>query len=307
MSVFTGIFLSYYKSPSSLETEKNIWIKKGNSFSQIAQQLAEEGVITHPLWFEAHLRMRGLAPHVRAGEFTFRPQMSPADIAEVLIHGAFVQHAFTLPEGLRAKEARHLLSQESQMDVSVLPDIKEGEVLPETYFFTKNEPAAAVVERMKKSMQQTLDATWEKHKQQSILKSKEELLILASVVEKEAGLATERAKVAAVFLNRLKKGMLLQSDPTVLYGLMVEHNTEKNTLSKADLKLPSPYNTYLNPGLPPMPICNPGKASIEAVMQPTQTDALYFVADGTGGHVFSSTYEEHKINHQKWRKIRDKG
>lgn len=307
MALAAFFFAQYYSSPGPLTSKKIVFIEKGMGLSAIAEHLRQTGVIEHPLFFEAHLRLRQVSHHLRAGEFEFEPHQSPEQVFDVISKGPFVQHAITIPEGLRSSEIVALLKDAPLLtkDLNALP-LKEGTLLPETYYYTWNEHASAVQARMEHAMQSTLAKAWNDHKAESFLKTPEEVLILASIVEKETGKASERPQVAAVFLNRLRAGMRLQSDPTVMYGLEVEHGKPHNDLSKADLQTPSAYNTYMNAGLPPSPICNPGKASIEAVMKPADTQDLYFVADGTGGHVFAKTYEEHARNHQKWRVIRDR-
>jgi UPF0755 protein len=302
--VFAFFFVNYYSNPGPLQTQKIVFIEKGSGLAAITQQLGKEGVIDYPVFLEAHLRLRQLSHHVRAGEFEFQPHISPEQVYETLSTGPVVQHSITVPEGLRSKDIVHLVIDSPLLLKDSPLDVKEGELLPETYHYTWNEPSTVLVDRMKRSMKDVLERAWHEHKAGHILQSPEALLIMASIVEKETGLASERPRVAAVFLNRLRKGMMLQSDPTVIYGLEYEHNRPNAELSKADLQTPSRYNTYLNRGLPPTPICNPGKASIEAVMKPMETEDLYFVADGTGGHEFSKTYEEHMQHHKKWRKIR---
>lgn len=304
IGILSYLFLSYFTSPGPLEQSRTVFIEKGMGLSAISKKLEEEGVITMPWMFEGHLRLRQVSHQVRAGEFEFTAHQSPEQVFEVLSKGPFVQHSITIPEGTRTSDVLKILAEAPLLERDTPKDIKEGELLPETYNYTWNEPETVLVARMKHAMEEVLNAQWTRYKDTHDLKSPEEVLILASIVEKETAKADERPRIAAVFLNRLKKGMLLQSDPTVIYGLEVDHQRPIDQLSKADLQIPHAYNTYLNKGLPPAPICNPGKASIDAVLQPAETDDLYFVADGTGGHVFSRSYEEHMVNHQKWRKIR---
>lgn len=304
LSLFAIYFMGYYNSPGPLQANKIVYIQKGTSLSSIAQQLEVDGIIDYPLFFEAHLRLRHAAHHIRAGEFEFKPHQTPHEVYETLATGSFVQHSITIPEGTRTKQVLSSLQEANMLTPELKLEVKEGELLPETYYYTRGEHEAALVDRMRQAMRLTLEKAWHLNKAGHFLQTPQEVLILASIVEKETSVPAERPRVAAVFLNRLKKGMLLQSDPTVMYGLEYEHGKPVQELSKTDLQTPSAYNTYLNKGLPPTPICNPGKASIEAVMKPVVSEDLYFVADGTGGHVFSKTYEEHMINHQKWRKIR---
>jgi UPF0755 protein len=305
ITIFSIFFIQYYSEEGPLPSKKITFIQRGSGLSAISNQLYEEGIIEHPWLFELHLRLRQTANLLRAGEFEIVVNASPQDVFDALTSGPFVQHAITIPEGLTSKEIISLLRDAPLLSKDNLEPVAEGVLLPETYYYTRDEPAVDIVERMKQSMTKTLQRAWHQNKTGHLLKSPEQTLILASIVEKETGKASERPHVAAVFLNRLKKGMILQSDPTVMYGLEYEHNRPHVQLSKADLQIPSSYNTYLNQGLPPTPICNPGKASIEAVMNPADTEDLYFVANGTGGHAFAKTYEEHSRNHQRWRIIRD--
>ncbi|MBP6985062.1 MAG: endolytic transglycosylase MltG [Alphaproteobacteria bacterium] len=306
ISVFVALIITYFHQPGPLIDKKVLVLEKGQGVHGISQQMADAGIIDNPLWFELHMRLRGLSGQIRAGEYAVLPGMTPAQVADLLVSGLQVQHPFTVPEGFRSKDVVALLYNETHLDTREMPVFREGEVLPETYNYIRNESANVLILRMKKAMQEALNKIWVQKSEDFVLASKDELLVLASIVEKETGLASERPMVAAVFLNRLKIGMPLQSDPTVLYGLMAEQGIDKQILSKADLKIATSYNTYMITGLPPAPICNPGISSLEAVIHPAETKALYFVADGTGGHVFSETYEEHKKNHQKWRAIRDK-
>lgn len=297
--------LQYYSNAGPLNKNRIITIEKGLGLTAISDQLYSGGIIDHPWLFELHLRMRGQSHHVRAGEFEMPTGASPQQVFKILSTGPFVQHAITVPEGMKTSEILDLLKQDPKVDTSNLTAVKEGELLPETYYYTRQEQVDLILSRMKSAMKEALRDAWLSKGADYLLKSEFELLTLASIVEKETAKDEERAHVATVFLNRLRLGMPLQSDPTVIYGLAVEHQRSGVELSKSDLKVPSQYNTYLNKGLPPGPICNPGKASIKAVAQPIQSEDLYFVADGTGGHVFAKTYEEHMKNHQKWRKIRD--
>ncbi len=305
LTAFSIYFLYYYSAPGPLETKKIVFIQKGSGLTTISNHLYEQGIIDCPWFFELHLRLRQTSHQLRAGEFELQPHQSPEEVAEALTKGPLVQHSITVPEGMHTQEVVQLLKAAPLLANDNPLEAKEGDILPETYYYTWNEPSTALLDRMKHSMRTTLEKAWHLNKTGHPLQNPEEVLILASIVEKETGKANERAHVAAVFLNRLRLKMLLQSDPTVIYGLEHEHNRSDLDLSKADLQIPSRYNTYLNHGLPPTPICNPGKASIEAVMNPVKTEDLYFVADGTGGHVFAKTYEEHMRNHKKWRAIRD--
>jgi UPF0755 protein len=209
----------------------------------------------------------------------------------------------TIAEGLTVMEIITLLQGETALTgaLSALP--AEGSLLSETYYYTYGMTRQMIVERMQKAMQETLSSLWNGRVADGILRTPEEVAVLASIVEKETGLAAERPRVAGVFINRLRQGMPLQSDPTVIYAVTEGKMKLERPLSLADLKTPSPYNTYLVKGLPPFPIANVGKAALEAVLHPEAHDYIYFVADGTGGHAFAKTLAEHNNNVAKWRRI----
>ena len=215
------------------------------------------------------------------------------------------QHKFTAAEGLTTAQIVEHLSSLTALEGQIQKLPEEGTLLPETYYFSQGDLRQKIIKRMETAQKIFMDRLWRTRPLDSPFQTKTEALILASIVEKETGLPQERPLIAAVFINRLKKGMALQSDPTISYILHKEQGRTLNEgLTKNDLKYSSPFNTYQNRGLPPHPICNPGQASLEAVFKPAPSKALYFVADGTGGHVFSTTLKEHQKNHAKWRKIR---
>ena len=221
-----------------------------------------------------------------------------------LVEGRSIQHSITIPEGLTSAQIVARINEHPILvgDIDYIP--AEGSLLPETYKFTRGASRQEVLERMQRAHQKVVDEAWEHRIEDLPIQTKEDLITLASIVEKETGRADERNRVAAVFLNRLKRGMKLQSDPTILYGLYGGEAWEKSrTIYRSDMQRPNAYNTYQIEGLPPGPIANPGRASIEAVANPSRTDDLYFVADGSGGHAFSETLAEHNRNVEKWRAI----
>jgi UPF0755 protein len=222
----------------------------------------------------------------------------------ILISGRQIQHRFTIPEGLTTYQVLERVKKVEGLEGELTETAGEGELLPDTYFFTLGETRNAVVQRMKRAMQDVLDETWVQRESNGVVKDKRELLILASIVEKETGDGAERAMVAGVFVNRLKKNMRLETDPTVIYGLTEGKGALGRRLLKSDLEKPHPYNTYKIQGLPPGPIANPGKAAILATAKPAAHNYIYFVADGSGGHVFAETKEQHDKNVAKWRQIR---
>lgn len=293
-----------YVKPGPTIAETTVVIPQGKGVEAIANTLAEEGIIRDPLIFRLGVRLSRVDTALKAGEFAFPHGVSAKGAAEVLIKGKTVVRRLTIAEGLTSVQVFDQLvatnGLEETFDVPV-----EGSILPETYHFSYGDTREAIVGRMVKAMDKTLSELWRNRADGLPLKSPQDALILASIVEKETGVRAERARVAGVFVNRLRKGMRLQSDPTVVYGLTEGEGPLGRALTRADLKTDHPYNTYTNNGLPPGPICNPGLAAIRAVLNPIKTDELYFVADGNGGHVFAKTLKEHNRNAARWRKIRD--
>jgi UPF0755 protein len=265
-----------------LPQTRAVVIAKGSGVQRIAELLAERGIIADPTLFMVGARIEGLTAQLRAGEFAFPAQASAREVARHLAFGQPVMRRITLVEGLTSAQALSLVAAAEGMEGTV-PSAAEGSLLPETYLYTWGDSRAEMVARMKKSMADALAALWDKRAAELAVKSPAEALILASLIEKETALAAERPLVSAVFHNRLKRGMKLQSDPTIPLG-------------------PS-HNTYVIAALPPVPIANPGRAAIEAALHPAQSDMLYFVADGSGGHVFAKTLEEHNRNVARWRRI----
>lgn len=290
-----------YRQPGPLAVETTVVIEPGARGAAIAQQLADEGVIANALAFRLGTRLAGIGGALQAGEYMFPPGISPAAVAQALTAGAVRIHRLTLPEGLTSKQVIRLLHEVDALagDVDGVPP--EGSLLPETYHFTRGDRREAMIARMSDAMARVVAELWEQRAPDLPLASPEEALILASIVEKEAALAEERPRIAAVFINRLRRGMPLQADPTVIYAVSEGDGTLSRPLTRADLRTPSPYNTYTVNGLPPGPIANPGEASIRAVLNPADTEELFFVADGSGGHAFARTLAEHNRNVARWR------
>jgi UPF0755 protein len=272
----------FYAGPGPLTETRTLVIAKGSGVQRVAELLTERGVIDNAYIFMAGAYTEGTAMRLRAGEFAFTARMSARDVARHLAFGQPVMRRITIAEGLTSAQALALVADAEGME-GTAPSADEGAILPETYLYTWGDQRAEMVARMKKSMADTLAALWEKRAANLAVTTPHEALILASIIEKETGLAAERPLVSGVFHNRLKRGMKLQSDPTIPLG-------------------PS-HNTYVIAALPPAPIANPGRAAIEAALHPSRTDALYFVADGSGGHVFARTLEEHNRNVARWRRI----
>jgi UPF0755 protein len=290
-----------FTEPGPLEQPVTIVFPPGDHFSKITDTLAEKGVINHPLIFEILVFARGESSKFKAGEYVFPANVSPRDVALLMASGKTVMHHLTIPEGLMTSEILELVKHAPALDGEITMDIKEGELLPETYYFSRGEKRNEIIIRMRHAMQKTLDEAWAGRMQGLPFSGSDQALTLASIVEKETGLPGERPHVAAVYINRLRKVMLLQADPTTAYAVTLGKHKLTRPLSAADLALVSPYNTYRSPGLPPGPIANPGKASILAVMHPLASEDLYFVATGTGGHNFARTPEEHAANVRKYR------
>jgi UPF0755 protein len=291
----------WYAAPGPLTAEKTVLIAPGMGFRGIARVLAQEGVIGQPLLYMLRVLLEQQHAALQAGEYAFLPGIAPQDVTKKLTQGEVVMHSITIPAGLVSDDIRAILAQEPLLTGAIPDDIAEGTLLPETYFFLRGDGRTKVLARMQAHMQATLDNAWQARKPDVPLRTPQEALTLASIVEKETGLPQERGRVAAVFLNRLRLGMKLQSDPTTVYGIFRASGERKVGLTKRDLASASPYNTYVMPGLPPGPITHPSKAAIEAVLNPPETAELYFVATGTGGHVFATTLDEHHRNVASYR------
>jgi len=292
------------RAPGLNEQPVRILIEPGLGVSAIAGRLKSAGVTHQPLVFRIWARLTEAHTKLRAGEYDLPARASTVQVLDILKSGKTVVRKLTLAEGLSVTEALMVVQDAEglQGDITTIPD--EGWLLPETYHYSWGGMRNDLVARMADDMGSVLATLWAQRSDDFILTSAKEVLILASIVEKETAIAAERPRVAAVFLNRLKKGMRLQSDPTVVYALTDGAGALGRALTRADLKIDSPFNTYRVRGLPPTPIANPGRDAIRAVIHPAQTDALYFVADGSGGHVFANTLKAHNRNVQRWRKIK---
>ena len=290
--------------PGSHDLDTRVVIEPGASVNAIADNLVREGVVKDALMFRLWARARDQQRRLRAGEFTVPANTSMDGVLKILVGGKTVVRKLTLPEGLTTTEALILIQDAEGLKgpITAIPD--EGWLLPETYHYSWGDERVDMVLNMSAAMEDAVSAVWAKRPKGLGLKSPLELLTLASIVEKETAIGTERPMIAGVFLNRLKKGMRLQSDPTVVYALTAGSGPLGRALTRGDLKTDSPYNTYQVKGLPPGPIALAGLASLEAVVNPATTDALYFVADGAGGHVFAKTLKQHNRNVAKWRRLK---
>jgi len=277
-------------------------VAKGASLTAVAGDLKEAGLISSPQQFLALAKAFGSGAAVQAGSYQLTSGSSWREILEALQSGAVERLAITIPEGLPAVlVAERLMAEKDLSGPVAVPD--EGSVLPETYEIEPGEPRAKVLARMQAAMTQSLDELWQGRAATSAVKTPEEAIILASIVEKETGKASERRMVAGVYSNRLRQGMKLDADPTVVYPVTKGRPLGRR-IRRSELNADTGYNTYLKPGLPAGPIANPGRASIAAVLDPAATDALFFVADGSGGHVFAATLAEHNANVAKWYALR---
>ena len=278
-----------------------VMLRKGAGLTEIAATLEREGAIRSQSMFAAAAQLTGAAKSLKAGEYEFKSRASMASILRDVREGKIVIHQVTIPEGMTSEAAVALLMERPDLTgVAAAPP--EGSILPETYQYERDEDRSAVLKRMMEAQDELLALLWEKRQPGLPIKTPQEAVTLASIVEKETGIAEERPQVAAVFVNRLRKGMRLESDPTIIYGLNGGKPLGRG-LRASELARPNAYNTYQIDGLPPTPIANPGRAALAAVLDPPQTDYLFFVADGSGGHVFALTYEEHLKNVAKWRNV----
>jgi UPF0755 protein len=290
--------------PGPLVQAATVIIPKGSSVAQIGEQLAEARVIRSSALFRWSARVTGDDDRLRAGEYRFEAGINARDALALLAEGRTVVRRLTVPEGLTSGQIVAILEETEGLTGSVGAPPPEGTLLPETYHFSLGDSRAQLLERMASGMRRDIAALWPNRVQGLPLATPEEAVILASIVEKETSIPAERRRVAAVFVNRLRIGMRLQADPTVAYAVgRVEVLPLARPLTQVDLQAPSPYNTYLVDGLPPGPIGNPGRAAIEAVLDPADTEELYFVADGSGGHAFARTLDEHNVNVARWREV----
>ena len=307
-----GSWWAYQKfnMPNAVENPVTIIVPRGANIGGVADILFREGLIDLSIIFTYGGRLTEQAHKIKAGEYEIQPRLSMKQILDVLEEGKTVQRNVTVREGLTSYEIVQLLKGVKDLVQTDVEIPAEGTLLAETYSYSKEDNNADIIRRMEKALSDTLDELWDKRTPDLPLKTKEEALVLASIIEKETAIGMERRKVAGVFINRLRKGMLLQTDPTVIYALTKgkPKNEGKGPLGRRllfkDLKVDSPYNTYLYAGLPPTPIANAGRASIEAALNPEEHRYIYFVADGSGGHAFAKTLSEHNNNVARWRKIR---
>jgi UPF0755 protein len=295
-----------FTAPGPLTETRTVLISRGADLESIAAVLKRRGVIESDLLFSVGVRLSGAANDLKAGEYLFEPGVSMQQVMTSLVSGRSLLHAITIPEGLTSRQVvDRLLAHELLVgDIREMPE--EGTLLPETYKFTRGTTRQQLLAQMRRARDRTVADIWQRRSPDLPVDGVDEFVTLASIVEKETGKADERPRVAAVFINRLERNMRLQSDPTIIYGLFGgEGKPADRPIFRSDIDKPTPYNTYVINGLPPGPIANPGRAALEAVANPSRTDDLYFVADGTGGHVFAESLAEHNRNVARWRQVEE--
>ncbi len=306
-AIFAGVIAWVwlnFTAPGPLVAKKIYEIPKSLSREEIALALKEQGIISDARIFSAAAAVNAFrGGRLKTGEYEFPANASMQDVLSMVTAGKYLTYKVTIPEGWTSQMVVNRLNEQTELDgvVSKVPD--EGSILPDTYVFRRGLSRDKLLADMQAAQAKLLDQEWSRLPADSAVKTKQELVTLASIVEKETGVAEERPMVAAVFINRLKQKMRLQSDPTIIYGLVGGKGKLDHPITRSELDQQTPYNTYQIDGLPPGPIANPGKAAIEAVLSPAKTDYIYFVANGSGGHAFATTLEEHNANVKKWRAL----
>jgi UPF0755 protein len=310
--VASGVLAYYgkrqFEAPGPASSATTVMIKPNTGVQEIGDLLEYRGLITDARVFWIGVSAYRNDDQLKAGEYQIPAAASMYDIMEILKSGKSVMYSLTIPEGLTVEQAFERVAKHDALSgdmPAALPP--EGSLATDTVRFTRGATRQQVIDKMVADQKKLVDDIWARRQSDLPIATEEEFVTLASIVEKETGRSDERSRVASVFMNRLKKGMRLQSDPTIIYGLFGgKGKPADRPIYQSDLDTPNPYNTYLIKGLPPTPIANPGRAALEAVANPSKTDDLYFVADGTGGHVFASTLEEHNENVARYREVQKK-
>ena len=292
-----------FEAAGPLDRDRVVNIPRGLGIKDIADLLQREGIIDQPYVFMGGVFALKARDELKYGEYLFHRQASLRDVVDTLIQGKEIQHQVTIPEGLTSEQIVARLLEHDILSGPVKEIPKEGTLLPETYRFTRGTTREQVLNRMQQAQRRALQAAWERRSPDLPIQTPEQLIVLASIIEKETGRADERSRVSAVFVNRLKQKMRLQSDPTIIYGLVGGKGTLGRPIMRSEIDQATPYNTYVINGLPPGPIANPGRAALEAAASPSRTREIYFVADGTGAHAFAENFEQHQRNVTRLRLI----
>jgi UPF0755 protein len=290
-----------FDAPGPLDRERSVVIPRDTGVRAIAEILRRERIIETPFVFVVAALLTRATSELKAGEYLFDARVSMRGVLEALVEGKSILHLVTIAEGLTSEQIVQRLRESDVLTGELRGIPREGSLLPESYKVMRGTPRQQLISRMSAAHTRVLQEVWERRAPDVPVKTPEDLITLASIVEKETGKADERSRVAAVFINRLNRKMRLQSDPTIIYGMVGGKGAIGRPLTREDVDRATPYNTYVIEGLPPGPIANPGRASLEAVANPSRTRELYFVADGSGGHVFASTYDQHLKNVARWK------
>ncbi|MHA1179537.1 MAG: endolytic transglycosylase MltG [Alphaproteobacteria bacterium] len=303
----SALLYHQFESAGPLPVSRVVAIPKGEGRIEIATRLERQGIISNRWTFIASYLLRNALSdspvELKAGEYEIKKHASMADVLNTLVQGKSILLKLTIPEGLTSQQIVERVRGEPDLDGEITDIPQEGSLLPDTYRFSKGMARQELLERMQVEMQRYLALAWANRQADLPLKTPQEAIIFASIVEKETGRPDERSRVAGVFMNRLRTGMRLQSDPTVIYGIAGGQGRLGRPITRADLRQRSVHNTYQIKGLPPTPICNPGRSAIDAALKPAETKELYFVADGSGGHAFSTTLTQHNAAVSNWRKV----
>jgi UPF0755 protein len=292
------------EAPGPLQEDKIVNIPPRSGIMDIADLLTRERVMdAHRLVFIGGVLALNARSELKAGEYLFPKRASVKDVVETIVEGKVVQHQLTVPEGLTSEQIVARLLESDILSGNVRDVPREGSLLPDSYHFNRGFTREQMIQRMRQAQDRLVREVWERRNPDLPLKTPDQLVILASIIEKETGKPEERTRIAAVLTNRLKQKMKLQSDPTIIYGLVFGKGTLGHPLTKSEIAQPTPYNTYIIDGLPPGPIANPGRGAIEAAANPARTKELFFVADGTGGHAFAETYDQHLKNVARLRAL----
>lgn len=300
-----SFFMYIYFYPMN-KKQMVVELSTGDRLSLVAQRFYDDEIINSKFWFKVFMYLSWNQNNLKFGEYEIPAGATLNQIKNIITSGRMYNKFITIPEGMTVKQIYEILDSREDLSGKISVNVEEGRLLPQTYAYNKMISKDDVILKMKDAMDRALNEEWEKRQEGLPFKDKREALILASIVEKETGVPEERGLVASVFINRLNNNWRLQSDPTVVYTLTNKYgNMMGRKLYKKDLEKETPYNTYRIKGLPVGAISNPGIESIRAVLNPPKTDYFYFVADGSGGHKFATSLEEHEKNRQEWKKIRD--